>query len=315
MKIAYITGCLGFMGSYITSRCLKLGWLVYGVDKMTYAANLDLLGDFEKYPNFKFIKKDIKNLEYIDDCDYVINFAAESHVGNSIINSASFIDTNVEGVKNLLDLIRLKPENCSRRPLLLHMSTDEVYGDVEKGEHTETSLLKPSNPYSATKAAADMLIVAWARTYGIKYVIMRPTNNYGIRQHSEKFIPLSIKNLIRGKKIRLHNEGLPVRNWLHADDTASAVLTVLESGVENEIYNISGNLEQQNIETAKKIIHEFHGVNSPEDYIDLSYVRPGQDIRYALNDRKLRGFGWRAKRDFDQELKKIVKFYKEQYEW
>ena len=316
MKIVYITGCLGFMGSYITRKCLKLGWLVYGVDKITYAANPDLLGEFNKYPNFKFEKMDIKDLKHMLDCDYVINFAAESHVGNSIIDSFEFVNTNVAGVKNLLDLIRFKPENCSRRPLLMHISTDEVYGDIEEGEHVETDILKPSNPYSATKAASDMLILAWARTYGIKYNIMRPTNNYGIRQHSEKLVPLSIKNLIRGRKIRLHNEGSPVRNWLHADDTAEAVLTVLRTGNENEIYNISGNVEQKNIETARKIIQEFHGKSSGwEQHIDLSYVRPGQDVRYALSDKKLSSLGWSAKKDFDEELEGIVKFYKKQYEW
>ena len=165
-------------------------------------------------------------------------------------------------------------------------------------------------------AASDMLIFAWARTYGIKYNIMRPTNNYGIGQHSEKLVPLSIKNLIRGKKIRLHNEGLPVRNWLHADDTAEAVLAVIKSGNENEIYNISGNLEQKNIETARKIIQQFHGKSVDwKQYIDLSYIRPGQDVRYSLSDKKLRSLGWSAKRDFDEELRDIVSFYKKQYEW
>tara|TARA_Y100000593_G_C4313124_1_gene339389 strand:- start:1478 stop:2140 length:663 start_codon:yes stop_codon:yes gene_type:complete len=220
MKVVYITGCLGFIGAYVTRACLKKGWMVYGVDKCTYAADRNLLDEFAGYDNFRFEEVDIKDLAYLRDCDYVINVAAESHVGNSIIDSKEFISSNVVGVQNLLDLIRHKPENCAQRPVFLHFSTDEVYGDILGDAHVETDILKPSNPYSASKAAADMLVIAWARTYNIKYNIIRPTNNYGIGQYPEKLIPLSIKNLQRGKKIRLHDGGTPVRNWLHAADTA-----------------------------------------------------------------------------------------------
>ena len=206
MKIVYITGCLGFIGSYVTRRCLERGWKVYGIDKCTYAANRSLLREFQAYENFKFERTDIKDLEHLYDCDYVINTAAESHVGNSIVDSEAFIESNITGTKNLLDLIRFKQENVSKRPIFFHFSTDEVYGDIESGEHIETDLLHPSNPYSAAKAAADMLVLAWARTYNIEYVILRPTNNYGIGQYPEKLVPLSVKNLQRGLKIRLHNE-------------------------------------------------------------------------------------------------------------
>ena len=317
MKIVYITGCLGFIGAYVTRACLKKGWMVYGVDKCTYASDPALLNEFEKYQNFRFEKIDIKDLTYLRDCDYVINIAAESHVGNSIIDSEEFISSNVVGVQNLLDLIRHKPENCSKRPVFLHFSTDEVYGDIISGEHIETDILKPSNPYSASKAAADMLVLAWARTYNIKYNIIRPTNNYGIGQYPEKLIPLAIKNLQRGNKIRLHDGGTPVRNWLHASDTASAVISIIENGKINEIYNVAGGFEQTNIETVKKIIKHYYKNKKYEwsENVDLSYSRVGQDVRYALNDDKLRQIGWQPKKVFDKEIIKIVNHYKKSFIW
>ena len=315
MKIVYVTGCLGFMGSYVTKKCLDRGWKVYGIDKCTYAANIKLLREFSKYPNFKFEKCDIKNINRLYDCDYVINFAAESHVGNSIINSDEFVESNIVGVKNLLDLVRFKPINCNDRPILFQISTDEVYGDIEKGAHTETDILKPSNPYSASKAAADMLINAWARTYGINYVILRPTNNYGIGQYPEKLIPISVKNLMRGKNIKLHNEGTPIRNWLHADDTAEAVIKIIEAGIVNEIYNVAGGFEQSNINTVRQIINAFYGTDEDwEQHIEFSH-REGQDVRYALNDRKLKSLGWNPKRKFDKEITAIVEYYKNNFIW
>ncbi|MAG27233.1 hypothetical protein CMI47_17000 [Candidatus Pacearchaeota archaeon] len=316
MKIVYITGCLGFMGSYATRRALERGWLVYGIDKITYAANPDLLDEFYKYPNFKFKEIDLKDLTYLCDCDYVINYAAESHVGNSIIRSDEFMSSNILGVKNLLDLVRFKPANCNDVPIFFHISTDEVYGDIETGEHTESDLLKPSNPYSASKAAADMLIIAWARTYGIRYNILRPTNNYGIGQYPEKLIPLSVKNLLRKKKIKLHNGGTPIRNWLHADDTSRAVMTIIDGGKVNEIYNVAGGFEQSNRDTIKKIIGAFTGISENwEGYVDLSFAREGQDVRYALDDSKLRSLGWYPKKIFDKEIISIVNHYKENFIW
>ena len=308
-KIVYITGCLGFIGSYITRRCLQKKWRVYGIDKCTYAADMKLLERFNYQPNFTFQKCDIKDLDHLYDCDYVINTAAESHVGNSIVNSDSFIDSNIIGTKNLLDLIRFKQTNCSKRPILFHFSTDEVYGDITEGAHTEEDLLNPSNPYSAAKAAADMLVFAWARTYDLEYVILRPTNNYGIGQYPEKLVPLSVKLLNRGKKIRLHDNGDPIRNWLHASDTAEAVMTIIKSGKVNEIYNVAGGFEQSNRDTVKKIIKAYSGpnlANDWKDYVDFTYSRKGQDVRYSLDDSKLRSLGWEPKKKFDDEIQSIV---------
>ena len=316
MKLVYVTGCLGFIGSYVTRKCLERGWKVYGVDKCTYVANTSLLKDFESDPNFTFIKEDIKDLTHLYDCDYVINTAAESHVGNSIIDSQEFIDSNIIGVRNLLDLIRNKPVNCNKRPVFFHFSTDEVYGDIDSGEHTEQDILHPSNPYSAAKACSDMLILAWARTYGVEYILLRPTNNYGIGQYPEKLIPLSVKNLMRNRKIRLHNAGTPVRNWLHADDTANAVIQIIDSGITNEIYNVAGGFEQKNIDTILKVIDNFFEEEYKwEEHIDFSYSREGQDIRYALNDDKLRALGWAPKKDFNKEIYDIVQYYKKNFIW
>ena len=316
MKLVVITGCLGLIGSYVTRKCLEKGWKVYGVDKCTYAANVEFLDEFNNYENFSFIRKDIARLRHLPDCDYVINIAAESHVGNSIVDSSDFLQSNIIGVKNLLDLIRNKQHNVSDRPIFFHFSTDEVYGDIDLGVHCETDILKPSNPYSASKAAADMLILAWARTYGINYIILRPTNNYGIGQYPEKLIPLVVKNLMRGKKIKLHDKGEPIRNWLHSDDTAEAVITLIESGAVDNIYNVAGGFEQKNIDTATKIIEcYFQEKRNWDEYLDLSHVREGQDVRYALDDSRLRLLGWEPKKQFDQEIINIVDYYKNNFKW
>jgi len=314
MKIVYITGCLGFIGSHITRLCLNKGWYVKGVDKITYAANDELLKEFNSFENFSFVKCDINDLKFLYDCDYIINTAAETHVGNSIANSDDFVKSNIDGVHNLLKLIQNYRQENFIKPTLLHISTDEVYGDIISGDHTENDILKPSNPYAATKAAADMLILAWGRTHNIPYIIARPTNNYGIGQYVEKLIPKTCKYIKLGRKIPLHNNGTPIRNWLHAEDTARAIITMIQSGVKNEIYNICGGFEQSNIETVKKILN-ISGYSDIEDYIDLSYNRSGQDVRYALDDSKLRNLGWEPIKIFDDELSDIISYYNNKFIW
>jgi len=317
MKVVYITGCLGFIGSYVTRQCLKRGWYVKGVDKMTYAANKQLLEEFKQYNNFSFVHCDINDLEFLYDCDYIINTAAETHVGNSIANSDDFITSNVNGVHKILELIKNYRQENGNIPTLLHFSTDEVYGDIVDGSHTESDLLKPSNPYSASKAAADMLVLAWARTYNVPYIIVRPTNNYGIGQYVEKLIPKVCKYLKLSRKIPLHNNGTPIRNWLHAEDTANAIITIIESGVKNEIYNIAGGFEQTNMDTVKKILNEVLGTSDYDinKYVDMSCSRVGQDLRYALDDSKLRSLGWTPNKEFDVEIKNIVSYYKDKFIW
>jgi len=316
-KIVYITGCLGFIGAYVTRACLERGWHVKGVDKGTYAANKDLIEEFtSKYKNFSFLNCDINDLTFLYDCDYIINTAAETHVGNSIVDSKDFIHSNIDGVHNILELIKNFRHETNKKPTLIHFSTDEVYGDIDSGSHSERDLLKPSNPYSATKAAADMLILAWNRTFGVPYIILRPTNNYGIGQYVEKLIPRTIKSLELERKIQLHEGGTPIRNWLHAWDTAAAVLTVIDAGAVNEIYNIAGGFEQANIDTCKKILEHYHGtLDGYEQHIDFTYKRPGADTRYALDDNKLRALGWEPKCIFDIEIKDIVDYYRNRFIW
>ena len=327
IKSVYITGCFGFIGSYVTRACLDKGWHVYGVDKMTYAHFDDAWDEFVEHPRFSFERSDINDLEFLHECDYVINTAAETHVGNSIVKSEDFVHSNINGVHNLLELIRNYRAEGPKKPILLHFSTDEVYGDIADGEHIETDMLKPSNPYSATKAAADQLITAWGRTYNLPYVIIRPTNNYGIGQYVEKLVPKSVKYLTLDKRIPLHNDGTPIRNWLHASDTAEAVIKIIEHGVKNEIYNICGGYEQSNFDTVSKIINLYypkddkleedfpHYNQGIEQHLDLSYSRQGQDVRYALNDDKLKSLGWEPKAVFDEELPAIVEYYKENFIW
>jgi dTDP-glucose 4,6-dehydratase len=315
MKIVYITGCLGFIGSYVTRQALNKGWYVKGVDKITYAANKNVLNEFKKYKNFSFVNSDINDLEFLYECDYIINTAAETHVGNSIVSSEEFVHSNINGTYKLLELIRKYRAEGKDKPTLLHFSTDEVYGDINEGEHIETDILKPSNPYSATKAAADVLITAWSRTYNLDYIIVRPTNNYGIGQYTEKLIPKAIKCLRIGKKIPLHNNGTPIRNWLHASDTATAVIKIIESGKVNEIYNVCGGFEQSNIDTVSKIIKLYTKDKNYDNYLDLSFSRQGQDVRYALNDNKLRLLGWKPQAIFDKELPDIVDYYKDNFIW
>jgi len=315
IKIVYVTGCLGFIGYHVTKKCLDDGYYVFGVDKKTYASNLNFLPLLLKYPKFKFLESDINDLDCIFDCDYVINTAAETHVDNSIVSSEVFLKSNINGVHKILELIKAKPK--ARRPILLHFSTDEVYGDIEQGAHVESDLLKPSNPYSATKAAADMLVMAWARTYEVPYLIVRPTNNYGIGQYVEKFIPKACKHLSLGRPIIMHDNGTPRRTWLHVEDTASAIIALIKSKQVNDIYNISGNYEEQNIVVAKKIIDIYFkgSIKDYNKYMDFSEKRQGQDVRYSIDDNKLKNLGWKPVADFNKSLKEIVKYYKHNFIW
>jgi len=324
-KIVYVTGCAGFIGCTVAELCLNMGWYVIGVDKMTYASSNDAVKYLQQLgeDRFKMLTCDINDLTFLYDCDYIINCAAETHVGNSIVNSDEFIHSNVRGVHHLLKLLREYRQENGKTPTLLHFSTDEVYGDIQSGFHTESDMLRPSNPYSATKAAADMLILAWSRTYGIPYVIVRPTNNYGIGQYAEKLIPKAVKYLGLGRKIPLHNGGSPVRSWLHVYDTGAAIIEIILNGVVNEIFNISGGFEQTNEETVRKIIscwNDIHRDNPDmiveyESVVDLGIHREGQDVRYALDDSKLRSLGWTPVVNFDDTIGSIVEYYSNKFLW
>ena len=315
MKIVYVTGCLGFIGYHVAKRCLEAGWWVYGIDKATYASNVDLLEKLIQHDKFRFEKIDINDMKKLVYCDYIINCAAETHVDNSIESSAEFVHSNVNGVHNLLELIR---QQSGKKPTLLHFSTDEVYGDIDTGSFTETQLLKPSNPYSATKAAADMLILAWARTHTVPYIIVRPTNNYGIGQYTEKLIPKAVKYLSLQRQVPLHMNGTPRRTWLHVEDTADAIMHIIneaETIHRQQIYNIAGNYEESNLEVVKQIIDEMFLTTSYDEFIDFGYQRAGGDVRYSIDGTKLKRLGWQAKRDFKTELPAIVDYYQKNFVW
>lgn len=311
-KIVYVTGCLGLIGAAVTRKLLNEGHYVLGIDQETYASNVHFLKEFQQISRFKYIKSDINDLERLVDCDYVVNTAAETHVDNSIVGSDVFLKSNVNGVHHLLNLIQQKSR--FNMPTLIHFSTDEVYGDIVTGAHVETDLLKPSNPYSATKAAADMLVQAWARTFNIPYVIVRPTNNYGIGQYVEKLIPKTVKYLQLDRKIDLHDNGKPRRTWLHINDTAEAIHIIIQSSVKNEIFNISGNYEDTNLNVVSKIFDRFK-IKFDYTIHVTDLVRPGQDVRYAINDKKLRNLGWKPQATFDDELTKIVEYYRTTFVW
>ncbi len=300
-KIA-ITGVAGFIGSHFTRKCLELGYEVIGVDCMTYASNPEHIKEFEKYPNFVFINKNINDLIFYD-YDLIINFAAESAVGKSIEDCKEFLHSNINGVHNLLEISR------NNNIPLLQISTDEVLGDIETGSFKENANYHPSNPYAATKASAEMLIKSYARTYGVKYQIVRLTNNYGINQDPEKLIPKAIEFISNGKRIPLHNNGTPLRNWLHVSDSVEAILTIMNKGNINEIYHVNGNYECSNLDTVTKIINNLFYIKYPhvEEFIDTSMSRPGQDVRYSLDDTKLKSLGWEPKANFEEKIKEIIK--------
>ena len=324
-RIAVVTGCAGFIGTTFTRLLLEKGWLVYGIDKFTYAANEQemawLLNDNPE--NFTLINGDIKNIDRLPECDVVFNLAAESDVDNSILNVDSFINSNISGVKNLLEIITHKSVQIKHnKPLFFQVSTDEVYGDTVAESFDETAPLLPSNPYAATKAAADMLIESWSRTHGLDYIIARPSNNYGENQYPEKLIPTAVRRLQRGKKIKLHNKGKPIRSWTHVEDTAEAFILLYEKACRNNIYNIQSDYEQTNIITVTKIINTYFmgsiDIEIPDydKHIDYNYDRPGQDIRYSISCESIKNYGWTPIKNFDKEIVKLVDYYKKRkWKW
>lgn len=302
-EVVIVTGGLGFIGKHFVRRCLEMGCFVKNFDKVSYAADLKAKAEFEAHPNYRLFPEDIAKLEFLPESDLIANFAAESHVDNAITSNRRFVETNVLGTQNLLELVRQKHVN--ERPLFVHISTDEVYGDISEGWHSEGDMLIPSNPYSATKAAADMLVVSWGRTYQLPWCIVRPTNNYGEHQYPEKLIPKSTWRMKRGLAATMHGDGSYIRSWLHADDTVDALLAIVDKGERNTIYNVGSNIECKNIEVLRAIAKEL---SIPEANAWVATVdRSGQDVRYGLDDRKTRALGWAPRRKFFDELPKIIR--------
>jgi dTDP-glucose 4,6-dehydratase len=291
-----ITGGLGFIGSCYVEMLLKKGYSVINVDKMTYAMRQDT--DFDRYPNYRFIKKDICDLTSLPEgISHVVNFAAESHVDNSIASTEEFARSNIWGVYNLLELIRRIEKD--KRPVFIQISTDEVYGDTKDGQFSESDKLTPSNPYSATKAAADQLVMGWGRTYGLRWRICRSSNNYGYGQRPEKLIPKAMKWAQKGQKIPIHGNGLQRREWTHTEDNCAAILLVMEKGSDSEVYNISASEELTNLDVVKKVLKVM---GASPDLIEFVKDRPGQDVRYSVRTDKIRQLGWKPVMTLDRYL-------------
>ena len=309
-KTLVVTGGLGFIGSHFVEKALEKGYTVINIDNETYAANKNL-----KFSgNYTHIKDDISKITDLPHCDAVINFAAESHVDNSIEDSFNFIRTNILGVYNLLEILKNKNIKSAMSawgynfPLFVQISTDEVFGDIEQGFFKEQDAHTPSNPYSATKSAAEQLVVAWGRTYKMPYVITRTTNNYGSRQNSEKLIPKTITSILNGEKVPIHGNGSHVRNWIHVEDNVDAIFTVLERGSIGEFYHISSN-EEYTVEQVVKIICDKMNVRY-EDATKKVMDRSGADVRYALDNSKISRLGWNQSRFLENEIEKIIENYR-----
>ena len=300
-RVLIVTGGLGFIGKHFVRRCLELGNYVTNIDVMNYAADRVAMEELARFTNYRFVRQDIAKLDHIPEAEYIVNFAAESHVDNSIVDNRQFCQTNILGTQQLLELTRSR---TSAAPRFVQISTDEVYGDTIDGKHRESDSLRPSNPYSSTKAAADMLVLGWSRTYGLDYNIIRMSNNYGPHQYPEKLIPRSIWRMSRGLSAIMHGDGSYVRSWLHVEDTVDAILTVLTRGETNTIYNVDGDTELPNIEVLRRIAQIFD--LPPEGAVRSVKNRVGQDVRYSMDGSRVRALGWKPTRDFDEALRVIA---------
>jgi len=313
MKILVCGGC-GFIGSAFIRNFLEKNSNDYllNLDSLTIGSNKKNLEKFENNRNYTFVHDDIQNNskinELVQNVDAVINFAAESHVDRSIANPKPFIETNILGTYNILEAIRKYDK------LFIHVSTDEVYGDADDVEsHNEHSEIKPSNPYSATKAAADHLVNSYHRTYGIRCVTTRCSNNFGPYQFPEKLIPKTIIRSIKNLKIPLYGDGNQIRSWIYVDDHVNALNLLLEKGISGEIYNITSYQEITNKIIVKKILALL---DKSEEQIEFVNDRPGHDKRYSISSSKIENnLGWKPSIDFDKVLEKTVNWYLDNESW
>lgn len=305
MKKIMVTGGLGFIGSYFVELALEAGHEVINVDRKTYAARNDL--GFDDLPNYEWREEDIRLMTHLPvGLDFIVNFAAESHVDNSILANEDFFHSNVRGVYNILELIRAKDE--TDRPVLLHVSTDEVYGSIHDGSFTEDDRLNPSNPYSATKAAAEQLVLGWMHTYDLPVMVCRTCNNYGFGQYPEKLLAKSIEFLLKGKKMTVHGDGSYRREWLYAKDHCRALMLLMENGELGEVYNISSNEEHSVLEAVQLVLDEL-GLD--ESWIERIPNRLGQDRRYSVDCSKMQALGWKPGTTLSEYLPEYVRLYRQ----
>ena len=309
-----VTGGAGFIGSNFTRLALKTrsDWEVTVLDKLTYAGRRENLEDLNNEQRFSFIHGDICDevsvSKAIKGCDIVVNFAAETHVDRSIDDSASFVRTDIEGVRVLLEAFRRED-----RHLFLQISTDEVYGSVEKGRSIETDQLAPRSPYAASKAGGELLAMSYWTTYGVPVTVTRASNNYGPFQYPEKLIPLFITNAMNGEPLPVYGDGLNRRDWLFVEDHCNALLKVIETSEPGRIYNIGAGQEHTNREVTSYILDVTGADRGLVRYIE---DRPGHDRRYALNVDLIESeIGWKAETGFDEGIRKTAAWYIENRAW
>ncbi len=309
MKNILVTGGAGFIGSAFVRYLIKTypDYNIIVLDKLTYAGNLDNLLPVHDEPRYRFERGDIADRETVQrvveahDIDTIVNFAAESHVDRSILSPDAFIHTDVVGTYILLDMMRVL--GVTR---LLHVSTDEVYGDIETGYSVETDAFEPNSPYAASKASAELMIRAYRRTFDLDVVITRGSNTFGPYQYPEKLLPLFITEALDDQSLPLYGDGMQVRDWLYVDDHVTGIDTVLHHGVPGEAYNVAGENEQPNINVVRRLLT---GLGKPESLIRHVQDRPGHDRRYAMNCDKLRSLGWQRRHSFEDAVRETVRWY------
>lgn len=317
MKTILVTGGAGFIGSNFVRHVLDTttDLDVVNLDLLTYAGNLENLKGIDQDARYRFVRADIADADAVEQVfagqkiDYVVNFAAESHVDRSIKDPGIFVQTNVMGTQVLLD--RARNHQVER---FLQVSTDEVYGSLgPEGAFSEEHQIQPNSPYSASKAGADHLVHSFAHTFGFPAVITRCSNNYGPYQFPEKLIPLMISNALEGKELPVYGDGKQVRDWLHVEDHCSAILCALLRGKDGEVYNVGGNSEMENLQVVRLILE---ALDRPETLIRYVTDRPGHDRRYAIDARKIKDqLGWEPSRSFDEGIKATIQWYLDHQDW
>jgi dTDP-glucose 4,6-dehydratase len=316
VKKYLVTGGAGFIGSaFVRMVAAAPDCFVLNLDKLTYAGNLENLAAVAQQPNYRFVHGDICDAALVDRLvaefapDVIVNFAAESHVDRSILSPAPVIETNLRGTFTLLEAARKHAT-----PRFLQVSTDEVYGSIEFPQEADENFpLRPSSPYSASKAGSDVLALSYYVTYGMNVTVTRASNNYGPYQFPEKLIPLMISNALEDKPLPIYGDGMQVRDWLYVDDHCRAVLAAIERGRAGEVYNIGGSRALPNVEVVRKILA---ALGKPESLMQTVKDRPGHDRRYALSSQKLtRETGWRPQQPFEEGLQATIQWYRDHPDW
>lgn len=314
MENLIVTGGLGFIGSNFIHHMIRVrkDLRITNIDLKASGSNIANVKELRDNPRHRFVQGDLANFTFtrkmLKNADVVVNFAAQTHVDRSISNPAPFFESNIRGAFNLF---RAAKENEVDK--VVHISTDEVYGSIESGAFDEESMLKPSSPYSATKASADMIAHAWNTTYKLPIVTLRCTNNFGPRQHPEKFIPKAIIRAMKGKGIPLYGGGSQVRDWIYVEDFCTAIALAIDKAVPGDVYNISAGNEISNREVAERILRQLGVPNSKLLEVE---DRPGHDFRYSLNsDKARRTMGWKPSHSIDQAINLTVKWYRQHVSW